>query len=70
MNNGKVFVGFALGALAGTALSCLAQSHHGHHLKRKIYQIIQDMKAKGCGCSPCECEECACEKPAEEAVKA
>lgn len=70
MNNGKVLVGFALGALAGTALSCLAQSHHGHHLKKKIYQVIQDMKAKGCGCKACECgDECTCEKTVEETAK-
>ena len=70
MNNGKVIVGFALGALVGSALSCLVHSHHGHHLRRKIYQVIQDMKMNACRCKEnCECEECTCDKPVEEMAK-
>ena len=50
MNNGKIIAGFALGALAGAALSC----------------AIHDMKAKGKCCPACECgEECECTEEQE-----
>lgn len=66
MNNGKIIVGFALGALAGTALSCFAHSHRGHQLRRDIYRTIQDMKARGKCCQACECgEECECTEEQE-----
>ena len=63
MNNGKMMVGFALGALAGAALSCFAHSQRGQQLRKDIYQAIRDMKAKGCCCKACECgEECECKE--------
>lgn len=66
MNNGKLITGFALGALAGAALSCFAHSHRGHKLRKDIYQTIQDFRAKGKCCPACECgEECECSEEKE-----
>lgn len=66
MNNGKIIAGFALGALAGAALSCFAHSNRGHQLKKDIYRAIHDMKAKGKCCPACECgEECECTEEQE-----
>lgn len=76
MNNGKIIVGFALGALAGTALSCFAHSHRGHQLRRDLYHAIQDLRNRGKCCKECECgEECECteehecQKPKPEEIK-
>ena len=61
MNNGKMIVGFALGALAGAALSCFAHSQRGHQLRKDIRKALFDMRAKGGCCKACECgEECEC----------
>ena len=66
MNNGKLIVGFALGALTGAALSCFAHSHRGHKLRKDIYKAIQDMKERGKCCPACECgEECECTEEQE-----
>lgn len=60
MNKGKIFAGFALGALTGAALSCFAHSQRGHQLKKDIHKAIHDMRAKGSCCQACE-EDKACE---------
>ena len=75
MNNGKMIAGFALGALAGAALSCFAHSHKGHQLRKDIQKALHDMYAKGCCCKSFECDEkcectddCACQKADEQKV--
>lgn len=61
MNNGKMIVGFALGALAGAALSCFAHSQRGHQLRKDIRKALLDIRSKGGCCKACECgEECEC----------
>nr|WP_237038138.1 YtxH domain-containing protein [uncultured Phocaeicola sp.] len=44
MSNGKFFVGLALGALVGSALSCFAHSNRGRKLRRDLYDTIQDLE--------------------------
>lgn len=44
MSNGKFFAGLALGALAGSALSCFAHSNRGRKLRRDVYDAIQDLQ--------------------------
>ena len=43
MNNGRMIIGFALGALAGAALSCFAHSSRGRKMRKDLYQTIHDM---------------------------
>jgi hypothetical protein len=64
MNNGRMIIGFALGALAGAALSCFAHSNRGRKMRKDLYQTIHDLRSKGGCCKACECgEECECEHP-------
>ena len=53
MSNGKLFIGLALGALAGGALACLAHSHKGKRLKKNVCNAFNIR----CSCDDCGCEE-------------
>ena len=50
MGNGKLFLGLALGALAGSALACFAHSHKGKKLRVDLYETLQDLRNRGCTC--------------------
>lgn len=50
MGNGKLFLGLALGALAGSALACFAHSHKGKKLRIDLYETLQDLRNRGCTC--------------------
>lgn len=66
MNNGKLIAGFAIGALAGTALSCFAHSNRGHQLRKNIHRAIHDLKTRSKCFQSCDCgEECECTEEQE-----
>ena len=48
MSNGKLFLGLALGALAGSALACFAHSHKGKKLRMDLYETLHDLRNRGC----------------------
>ena len=51
MSNGKLFLGLALGALAGSALACFAHSHKGKKLKMDLYETLYDLRNRSCTCN-------------------
>ena len=59
MSNGKLFIGLALGALAGSALACFAHSHRGKKLRMSVCNSFN----RRCSCDDCGCEEgCTCQE--------
>ncbi|MBE6275144.1 MAG: YtxH domain-containing protein [Bacteroides sp.] len=50
MNNGKFFIGFALGTLAGGMMACFAHSSRGRKLRMDLHNTLQDLHTKGCCC--------------------
>lgn len=62
MRNGKLFIGLALGALAGSALSCFIHSQKGRRMRVEIKEALRELRARGCKYEDCECEECECEE--------
>lgn len=59
MSNGKLLIGLALGALAGSALACFAHSQKGKKLRMNLCNTLRH----GCTCDDCGCEEgCECQK--------
>lgn len=60
MNNGKLFIGLALGALAGGALACFAHSQRGKRMRQDLYETLQDLR-NSYSCMDGSCEEsCDC----------
>lgn len=57
MNNGKLFIGLALGAVAGSMLTCFAHSPKGRKLRRDIRHALQDLHEKKCCCTESCCSE-------------
>lgn len=51
MSNGKLFIGLALGALAGSALACFAHSQKGKKLRKDIHETLQDIRERNCTCN-------------------
>ena len=51
MSNGKLFLGLALGALAGSALACFAHSHKGKKVKMDLYETLHDLRNRSCTCN-------------------
>lgn len=56
MRNGKLFIGLALGALAGSALSCFIHSRKGRRMRVEIKEALRELRARGCKYEDCECE--------------
>lgn len=71
MNNGKLFIGMALGMLAGSALACFAHSRKGCLMRRQMYGVLEELRERACQCKDCDCgDDCECKEGKECECKA